>query len=95
MHFFQPETSKWKCALVFFDSDSSDNKTKLCSGPASSVHIFNVWKINMQSLNIQEWNLFKLEITHKLNNVYYSRWCRRNNVLFQHSKIYYQNVHKI
>ena len=33
MHFFQPETSKWKGALVFFDSDSSDKnrdyRTKL------------------------------------------------------------------
>ena len=26
-----------------------DNKTKLCSGPASPVHIFNVWTIIMQN----------------------------------------------
>ena len=29
------------------------NKTKLCSGPASHLHIFNVRTINMQSSNIQ------------------------------------------
>ena len=29
------------------------SKTKLCSGPASSVHIFNVWTIIMQRLNIK------------------------------------------
>ena len=29
-------------------------KTKLCSGPASPVHIFNVLTIIMQSLNIKE-----------------------------------------
>ena len=38
------------------------NKTKLCSGPASSVHIFNVLTLIMQSLNIKEWNLFELQI---------------------------------
>ena len=31
------------------------NKTKLCSGPASPVHI-GVWTVDMQSSNIQEWN---------------------------------------
>ena len=31
------------------------NKTKLCSGPASRVHI-GVWTVDMQSPNIQEWN---------------------------------------
>ena len=42
------------------------NKTKLCYGPASPVHICNVWTINMQSSNIKEWNLFELQITHML-----------------------------
>ena len=37
--------------------------TKLCSGPALEVHMFNVWIINMQSLNIKEWKLFELQIT--------------------------------
>ena len=39
------------------------DKTQLCSGPASPEHIFNVWTIIMQSLNIKEWNLFELQIT--------------------------------
>ena len=33
---------------------SKSNKTKLCSGPASRVHTFNVWTVDMQSLNVQE-----------------------------------------
>ena len=41
------------------------NKTK----PASPVHIFNVWIISMQNLNIKKWNLFELQITHILHNV--------------------------
>ena len=45
------------------------NKTELCSGPASLVHIFNVWTIIMQSLNIKERNLFELQITQKFHNV--------------------------
>ena len=32
----------------------------------------------------------KLQITHKLHNVIYSRRCRRNNVLVQNSNVYYQ-----
>ena len=28
-----------------------------------NVHIFNVWTIIMQSLNIKEWKLFELQIT--------------------------------
>ena len=56
--------------------------------------IFNLWTINMQNSNIQEWNMFKLQNTHKLHNLIYSRWCRRNNVLVQHSKIYYQMCNK-
>ena len=32
--------------------DNTFNLTKLCSGPASPVHIFNVWIIIMQSSNI-------------------------------------------
>ena len=60
------------------------NKTKLCSGPASQVHIVNVWIVDMQSSNKQEWN----QITSKFRNVIYSR--RRNHFLFEHSKIYYQ-----
>ena len=27
------------------------------------VHIFNVWTIIMQSLNLKEWKLFELQIT--------------------------------
>ena len=27
------------------------------------VHIFNLWTIIMQSLNIKEWKLFELQIT--------------------------------
>ena len=50
------------------------NKTKLCSRPASRMHIFNVWTVDMQSSNIQEWN----QITPKFCNVIYSRW-RNNN----------------
>ena len=46
------------------------NKTKVCSGPALGVHIFNVWTVDMQSSNIQEWN----QITPKLHNVIFSRW---------------------
>ena len=30
------------------------NKAKLCCGPASRVHIFNVLTVDMQSSNIQE-----------------------------------------
>ena len=41
------------------------NKTKLCSGPASSVHIFNGWTIIMQSFNKKEWNRFELQIKYK------------------------------
>ena len=29
-----------------------------------SMHMFNVWTIIIQSLNIKEWKLFKLQITH-------------------------------
>ena len=43
------------------------NKTKLCYWPASPVHIFNVWTVDMQRSNIQEWN----QITPKLHNVIY------------------------
>ena len=45
------------------------NKIKLCSGPASLVHILNVWTIIMQSLNVKEWNLFEIQISHKVHNV--------------------------
>ena len=41
------------------------NKIKICSGPVSRVHIFNVWTVDMQSSNIQEWN----QITPKFHNV--------------------------
>ena len=40
---------EWKTMDLRFQ-----NKTKLCSGPASPVHIFNVLTIIMQSLNIKE-----------------------------------------
>ena len=59
------------------------NKTKLCSGPASPVHV-GVWTVDMQSSNIQEWN----QITSKLHNVIYSRWL--NSFKVKHSKIYYK-----
>ena len=36
----------------------SGNKIKLCSGPSSLVHIFNVWLIIMKCLNIMEWKLY-------------------------------------
>ena len=39
-----------------------ENKTKHGSVPVSSVHIFNVWTIIMQSSNIKEWNLFEIQI---------------------------------
>ena len=39
-----------------FRSNFLSNMTKLCSGPALPVHIFNVWTIITQ----KEWNLFEL-----------------------------------
>ena len=42
-----------------------NNTAKLCSKPASPVHIFNVLTIIVQSLSIKELNLFELQITHK------------------------------
>ena len=44
------------------DPNRNLTKTALCSGPALRVHIFNLWTIIMQSLNIKEWNLFELQI---------------------------------
>ena len=47
MHFFQPETSKWKGALIFFDSDSSDKnrdyRTNWIEKNASRTSLFNVY----------------------------------------------------
>ena len=63
--------------LIYFELASISNKTKLFSEPASPVHIFNVWTINMQSSNIQEWHLFKLQTKHKLHNIIYNRWCAK------------------
>ena len=43
------------------------NKTKLCSGPASRVHIFNVGTIIMQSLNIKKMKALRSSYSlHKL-----------------------------
>ena len=59
------------------------------------MHIFNVWTINMQSLNIKEQKLLELQITqtrHPLNSL------DGKNVYAQHpSKMrkYSWNVHKI
>ena len=50
--------------IIFYIRDKL-NKTKPCSGPAPPLYNFNVLTIIMQSLNIKEWNLFELQITHK------------------------------
>ena len=38
-----------------------ENIYQMCT--KKKVHIFNVWTIIMQSLNIKEWKLFELQIT--------------------------------
>ena len=55
--------------IILYSNKNILNKTKLCSWPASSVHIFNVRTIIVQSSDIKEWNLFLIQITHKLHNV--------------------------
>ena len=42
------------CTCSLTEQNTTLNKTKLCSGPASPVHIFNMLTIIMQSLNIKE-----------------------------------------
>ena len=54
--------------LLKFKTPKNDQEIhEMCT--KNKVHIFNVWIINMQSLNIKEWNLFEIQITHTLHNV--------------------------
>ena len=45
---------------VVNDAESTQNKTKLCSGPASRVHIVNVFTVDMKKSNKQEWNQIQI-----------------------------------
>ena len=39
---------------------AGDHKAKLCSGPASRVHIVNVFTVDMKNSNKQEWNQIQI-----------------------------------
>ena len=47
--------------------NSPKDKKIFIKCPQKGMHMFNVWTMIMQSLNIKEWKLFELHITHHLS----------------------------